>query len=494
MFADFHPEGIGIEVIFLLVGIFFGTILYLAWLSTGFPALNYEIFLVEMQTWASHRFVQVLHVGLNDVRQFPGDLVRRIRAAGARFRPSTNESAPRAISHINIVIQSPETIVEGQAIESIPNGEMRLYQVQIPIQMNAGRESEFSDSELAALATLAVVTGRNASENTRTVNFEGEEVFEETRTERTVENATLVGEGPLPSEMGESSNEESSETSESDDVQENDVELIEEKEEIEKPNTALKLKFLDDTHVMASTVFNRTVGDFKKEFFATALAEGKVVRLIYKGQLLRDDNRSLSSYGVEDQCVVHCHVSNTPYRKAPQPTEPHRSSGDIQSENSMPSVPVSTAPPPRASNPIQHAFNSLVTQFPLTTFRGETMTAAFHGFMSDPSTPTSHPQNRGFFSNIYRRFQNALSAFESSGNGDGVEFAAQRAANPVFRLEIGDFVLWIFAIQLAVVWGFWWMYPHLCDNTAFYLLLLFTVYFLFIVCRHHIFPEPIETV
>lgn len=40
---------------------------------------------------------------------------------------------------------------------------------------------------------------------------------------------------------------------------------------------------------------------------------GKIVRLIYRGQLLRDDTRSLSSYGLHDQCVVHCHISSTPY-------------------------------------------------------------------------------------------------------------------------------------------------------------------------------------
>jgi len=37
------------------------------------------------------------------------------------------------------------------------------------------------------------------------------------------------------------------------------------------------------------------------------------VRLIYQGQLLRDDNRSLASYGLHDNSIVHCHTSRTPY-------------------------------------------------------------------------------------------------------------------------------------------------------------------------------------
>lgn len=51
-----------------------------------------------------------------------------------------------------------------------------------------------------------------------------------------------------------------------------------------------------------------------REHFTPAVHEGKVVRLIYRGQLLRDDGRSLASYGLHDNCIVHCHVSTTPYQ------------------------------------------------------------------------------------------------------------------------------------------------------------------------------------
>ena len=75
----------------------------------------------------------------------------------------------------------------------------------------------------------------------------------------------------------------------------------------------IKLKFLDDTQKLVKTWLNTTVGDFKRKYFSDLLTNGKIVRLIYQGQLLRDDTRSLVSYGIHDQCVLHCHVGNRPY-------------------------------------------------------------------------------------------------------------------------------------------------------------------------------------
>ncbi|KAI1729409.1 ubiquitin family domain-containing protein [Ditylenchus destructor] len=94
----------------------------------------------------------------------------------------------------------------------------------------------------------------------------------------------------------------------------------------------IKLKFLDDTHKLAKAWLNTTVGDFKREHFSDSLNNGKVVRLIYQGQLLRDDARSLASYGIHDHCVLHCHIGNRPYAQqqgqaANQSSNNHASDG-----------------------------------------------------------------------------------------------------------------------------------------------------------------------
>jgi len=87
-----------------------------------------------------------------------------------------------------------------------------------------------------------------------------------------------------------------------------------ESEVAQSGDTTIKLKFLDDTQKMVAAWLTQTVGDFKRVHFTPAVHEGKVVRLIYRGQLLRDDGRSLESYGLHDNCIVHCHVSTTPYQ------------------------------------------------------------------------------------------------------------------------------------------------------------------------------------
>lgn len=61
-----------------------------------------------------------------------------------------------------------------------------------------------------------------------------------------------------------------------------------------------------------------------RNYFSDVLTTGKVVRLIFQGQLLRDDARSLESYGLHDQCVVHCHVGTRPYA---QPNASNNGSG-----------------------------------------------------------------------------------------------------------------------------------------------------------------------
>jgi len=79
------------------------------------------------------------------------------------------------------------------------------------------------------------------------------------------------------------------------------------------PNTTIKLKFLDDTHKLVGAWLSQTVGQFKRQHFTTEVNQGKTIRLIYQGQLLRDDGRSLESYGLHDNCVLHCHIGIVPY-------------------------------------------------------------------------------------------------------------------------------------------------------------------------------------
>lgn len=49
--------------------------------------------------------------------------------------------------------------------------------------------------------------------------------------------------------------------------------------------------------------------------FAQELEAGKVIRLIFQGQLLRNDSRTLTSYGIVEQSVIHVHIGQRAYRQ-----------------------------------------------------------------------------------------------------------------------------------------------------------------------------------
>lgn len=88
----------------------------------------------------------------------------------------------------------------------------------------------------------------------------------------------------------------------------------------------IRLKFLNDTERDTYASLSDTVAKFKLEHFTDI--SNKVVRLIYQGQLLRDDQRTLENYGLQAGSVMHCHISTVPYQRPriPIPVAPTRAS------------------------------------------------------------------------------------------------------------------------------------------------------------------------
>jgi len=91
---------------------------------------------------------------------------------------------------------------------------------------------------------------------------------------------------------------------------------------LEEDRVTVRLKFLNDTQkdVEASLVEN--VGQFKRRNFSEEISNNKNVRLIFNGQVLRDESCSLRSVGIFDKCVVHCLI----HQGSSQP-QPASSSG-----------------------------------------------------------------------------------------------------------------------------------------------------------------------
>ena len=91
----------------------------------------------------------------------------------------------------------------------------------------------------------------------------------------------------------------------------------------EEDRVTVRLKFLNDTQkdVEASLVEN--VGQFKRRNFSEEISDNKNVRLIFNGQVLRDESSSLRSVGIFDKCVVHCLI----HQGSPQPQSAGSSTG-----------------------------------------------------------------------------------------------------------------------------------------------------------------------
>ena len=96
----------------------------------------------------------------------------------------------------------------------------------------------------------------------------------------------------------------------------------------EEDRVTVRLKFLNDTQrdVEASLVEN--VGQFKRRNFSEEMSNNKIVKLIFNGQIMRDDSSSLRSFGIFDKCVVHCLIHQGPSQQQQQSS--HSSSNSHQ--------------------------------------------------------------------------------------------------------------------------------------------------------------------
>lgn len=48
---------------------------------------------------------------------------------------------------------------------------------------------------------------------------------------------------------------------------------------------------------------------YHRDMFSSEMQSGQIVRLIANGQLLSEESRTLSSYGINNQQVIHCQIS-----------------------------------------------------------------------------------------------------------------------------------------------------------------------------------------
>jgi len=118
-------------------------------------------------------------------------------------------------------------------------------------------------------------------------------------------------------------------------VDEDGPQLRERKRNLE--TFTVKLMFMDDTHKIVEAHSQQTLKDFRTKNFHAELASNKVVKLIFNGQVLRNEAALLSQLGLDNNSVLHCLIHQ------PRPTATNTSS----SPNYSQSVPNTTGPQDR---------------------------------------------------------------------------------------------------------------------------------------------------
>jgi len=253
-------EGLGDEVTYAMLFLLVILVLSLAWISTGIRPFNYYVWLIQLQTWPQRRVIQVLHMDERSANQLERETSTDSQLTTRTWRVPSDDHET--------------TTDETSIITQLSH--MNELQVEIE-ELNPSAHGATAQMAVADSVPLEVVTRQ--SENVTDSGLPGSKSEPESAPQPPHESISPT-EGTASNEPGD---------------------------------TRIKLKFLDDTQKMVAAWLSQTVGDFKREHFTPAVHEGKVVRLIYRGQLLRDDGRSLASYGLHDNCIVHCHVSTTPY-------------------------------------------------------------------------------------------------------------------------------------------------------------------------------------
>ncbi|KJH42659.1 ubiquitin family protein [Dictyocaulus viviparus] len=520
-------EGIGSEVgtlevvtVFLVTAVSLTVFLIFvgAWKLTGRRPLFYDLFLVEIHSLDTRRLVQVLQLGQEfRPRSSWSDVMTRMRSRVHSNGIGTPEaSTDRHVSDTNVFIQSPATVMD-DSTSSVPSpSSSTLWEIEMPSTgssvNNASHESQFAAA--AAIAVLGrggfqarapgridvVPNATNESPSTASVDLlsvedtvNSTDVYESNGSQdsniivpmninlvtneletvqgnstdtTTVDNAPVTHENEL---IATDSGEANCQDSCTEDTSLIDSSAVE-------GDSIIRLKFLDDTQRDARATMTDTIAKFKSVHFGDAVAAGRVIRLIYQGQLLREDSRTLASYGLRDGCVVHCHVSNTPYSTQGQSS----SQASAASSGLRRDVPrTSHSSSPTVNNRHESHYPRWAVGLLLYTYRFPLIGApldAIARFLFDRQSEIQYL--------FYLRLFNSVLGNTEDVNISPLDRAADAAAMPSpQRLCLGDYLLWIFAGQFVAIWGFVYTFPQLCDNTALGLLVLLTLYFFFVVCR-----------
>uniref|UniRef100_A0A915AKW2 Ubiquitin-like domain-containing protein n=1 Tax=Parascaris univalens TaxID=6257 RepID=A0A915AKW2_PARUN len=530
-------EGVGEEVLWVLLALVLIVIISLAWISTGIPPVEYYVWLVQMQVYPNRRIVQVLHMDHEDAGVLENQLVQR---GNVEEQPEDSVRIPHdaaavtegETSNTNVVVETPPAVANTSGSDarwSSQNGSSvaRHWEVELTPPADSGQPTTINTSpspdrlqQTLRRRTLVDDVGRASRQARRLLLSRLPVALQQPegaasavvpdlntiapRTRTAVERRDDERVADVDTEQHVDSVGTAQPNSASNLVKKRSASteaLLEGKQSTEigsvneehvsgaagngtsQDLSNIKLKFLDDTQIIASTALDATVGQFKRRYFWESIVAGKVVRLIYRGQLLRDDSRSLSSYGLHDQCVLHCHVSSTPYTRTT--ASPQVSTGDTDANSGLGGTLLqsATAAAIAAIAGAQSVSASTAPQF------ARRVPQTYHGrsIEDSPNDPILL-RVRNALLRSFRSIHNSLLGPDPDlANGtevNAVEAAAEAAARGWNRQEqsliggrLGQYLHLLFIVKFVMLWAFVFFYPQYTDRFSLLLLTFLSLFF-----------------
>ncbi|VDN06586.1 unnamed protein product [Thelazia callipaeda] len=474
-------EGIGDEVIWFIIAVIVVILISLAWISTHLPPVDYYVWLVQMQIHPNRRVIQVLQVDNQEINLLHNQPERPQSSAVTeetlealmddgiieQSNPS-NEAVPSRSENIDI-----NNWEELQNDQNMDKNAVNLYDIFILLKNVACSMVMISVFEVQQQATDHEQNVLSVSDTSGTRDQHSESLS------TSAPNARLC----YLQTSAEKDSENGSRHELSAVISDSAYQFDEKEKGTERRQlSSVKLKFLDDSQVTACTELESTVGQFKRRYFWDSIHAGKAVRLIYRGQLLRDDTRSLLSYGLHDQCVVHCHVSTTPYAQpsafssALSSTFSHEND-DINSGTAAAAIAAIAGTQSIATTAAGGDFTRRIVQ----TFRGHSI--------EDNHSDSMVLRIRNAFLRASRYIYNMVMGpvpMTVTVENQSLDAAADAATHMrwnqnILGNSIGQYVYIIFIVKFLILWTCMFLFPQYADRFSLLLLTFLSLFFLSIM-------------
>lgn len=321
-------EGVGDEVTIVFSIVFLCLILCIAWLSTNIQALPfYGVIVIELTRGRNRNQEQRNNIessesstasstsgeestGEQSTQEEPENITSSLS------KDNGNDQTVGADSHVSVNesddVNTANNSIENPNIETTVTQELTTEHSQ---ETPANAPIRNSDDDLPATETelrrrrVAFFSGNTSSSDS--VNENNTQRSEARVCTESLSNINSdKSKDKDRSKTSEKNNDENCSQHES-----NDSGISSESGQTDK--VRIRLKYLNETQRNVEASLDDTIDQFRRTHFSEELAANKLVRFIFNGQDLRNDQNTLQAYNIVDNSVIHCLITQVNRQTTP---------------------------------------------------------------------------------------------------------------------------------------------------------------------------------